>query len=180
MAWELEFMQWANERWGVPLLDRVIPWLTHLGSHIAVIFFVLLVWALARRRKVLGRLALLYGIESAVVYSIKFLVHRERPPFFRAMASRFTTSPGEILDPSFPSAHTVYAFMMATLLSARFPRYRALFYVAAGLTGWTRLYLGVHFPTDVVGGALLGYGITRLFLLKGGIPSFGNRDPSLF
>jgi len=91
---------------------------------------------------------------------------------------RFSKGPGEVLDPSFPSAHTLYAFMMATLLSARFPRYRVLFYIAAGLVGWTRVYLGVHFPTDVAAGALLGYGITRLFLFKMGIPSFGNRDPS--
>ena len=177
MAWELKFMEWANGWWASPFLDRVIPWLTHLGSHIAVIFFILLGWTLTRKGKVLGRLALLYGIQSAIVYGLKFLVYRHRPPFSHEMALRFSRGPGEILDPSFPSAHTLYAFMMATLLSARFPRYRALFYVAAGLIGWTRIYLGVHFPTDVAGGALLGYGITRLFLLGMDIPSFGGRRP---
>jgi len=168
-------MQWANGWWASPFPDRVIPWLTHFGSHVAVILFILFAWVLKRKGKVLGRLALLYGTQSAVVYGLKFLVHRQRPPFSHEMALRFSTSPGEVLDPSFPSAHTVYAFMMATLLSARFPRYRVVFYLVAGLVGWTRLYLGVHFPTDVAGGALLGYGITKLFLLKIGIPSFENR-----
>jgi membrane-associated phospholipid phosphatase len=56
--------------------------------------------------------------------------------------------------------------MMATLLATWFPRYRILFYIAAGFIGWTRIYLGLHFPTDVIAGGLLGYGITRLFLYR--------------
>jgi undecaprenyl-diphosphatase len=79
------------------------------------------------------------------------------------MASKLSKGPGEILDPSFPSGHAFYAFMMATVLSTWFPRYRIIFYIAAGFIGWTRIYLGVHFPTDVVVGGLLGYGMTRLF-----------------
>jgi undecaprenyl-diphosphatase len=80
------------------------------------------------------------------------------------MASKLSKGPGEILDPSFPSAHSAFAFMMATLLANQFPRYRVIFFVVAGLIGWTRIYLGLHYPTDVIAGALLGYGITKLFL----------------
>jgi undecaprenyl-diphosphatase len=81
------------------------------------------------------------------------------------MASKLSKGPGEILDPSFPSAHAAFSFMMAILLSTWFPRYRMIFFIIAGFIGWTRIYLGVHYPTDVVMGALLGYGITKLFLL---------------
>jgi len=80
------------------------------------------------------------------------------------MASKLSKGPGEILDPSFPSAHTAFAFMMAVLLSRWFPRYQFIFFIIAGLIGWTRIYLGLHYPTDVIAGALLGYGITKLFL----------------
>jgi undecaprenyl-diphosphatase len=52
--------------------------------------------------------------------------------------------------------------MMATLLSNWFPRYRILFFIVAAFIGWTRIYLGVHYPTDVIAGALLGYGITKV------------------
>jgi undecaprenyl-diphosphatase len=164
MEWELEFMKWANGWWSSPFLDQVIPWLTYLGSHFAVILFIILGWILTRKRKVLRHLVLLYAIQSAIIYGLKFLIKRERPLFFLDMASKLSKGPGEILDPSFPSAHAAYTFMMATLLGTWFPRYRFIFFVIAGFIGWTRIYLGLHYPTDVMVGGILGYGITRLFL----------------
>jgi undecaprenyl-diphosphatase len=80
------------------------------------------------------------------------------------MASKLSKGPGEILDPSFPSAHAAFSFMMATLLALWFPRYRVIFFIVAGFIGWTRIYLGLHYPTDVIVGALLGYGITRAYI----------------
>jgi membrane-associated phospholipid phosphatase len=53
---------------------------------------------------------------------------------------------------------------MATVLSIWFPRYRVAFYIIAGFIGWSRIYSGLHFPTDVVAGAIMGYGITKIFL----------------
>jgi len=164
MVWELKFMEWANGWWSSPVLDRVIPWVTHLGSHVVVVVFIILSWILTKKRRVLRRLALLYGIQSGILYGLKFLIQRQRPLYFLEMASKLSKGPGEILDPSFPSGHAVYAFMMATVLATWVPRYRVIFYIAAGFIGWTRIYLGVHFPTDVVVGGLLGYGITRLFI----------------
>ncbi|MGQ9646732.1 MAG: phosphatase PAP2 family protein [Thermodesulfobacteriota bacterium] len=164
MAWELRFMAWANAWWNSPFLDRVIPWVTHLGSHVAVIVFIISFFLLIRTRKALRYLLLLYGIQSGVVYGLKFLINRKRPFVFVETLSRLSHGPGEIIDPSFPSAHSLYAFMMATLLAARFPRYRIIFYMAAGFVGWTRIYLGLHFPTDVIAGGVLGYGITSLFM----------------
>jgi undecaprenyl-diphosphatase len=164
MAWELDFMRWGSGWWSTPVLDQVVPWLTYLGSHFAVILFIILTWILTKQKKVLRRLLLLYGIQSVVIYGLKFLVNRERPLFFLEMASKLSKGPGEILDPSFPSAHAAFSFMMATLLAHRFPRYRIVFYITAAFIGWTRIYLGVHYPTDVIAGALLGYGITKFFL----------------
>jgi undecaprenyl-diphosphatase len=134
MSWELDFMRWANGWWSSSVLDQILPWLTYLGSHFAVI------------------------------YSLKFLSQRQRPFLFLELASKFSKGPGEILDPSFPSAHAVFAFTMATLLAERFPRYRVIFLFGAAFIGWTRIYLSLHYPTDVIAGGLLGYGMTKLFM----------------
>jgi len=165
MDWELTFMQWANGWLSSPVLDHTLPWFTYLGSHFAVILFIILSWILTKQRKIFLHLVLLYAIQSAVTYGLKFLIQRERPLLFLDVSSKISKGLGEILDPSFPSAHTVFAFMMATILAYRFPRYGIFFFVFAGMIGWTRIYLGLHYPTDVIAGALLGYGITRLFLL---------------
>jgi undecaprenyl-diphosphatase len=166
MTWELRFMEWANGWWSSPVLDHLLPWLTYLGSHFAVILFIILSWILTKQRRVLRRLALLYAIQSGILYGLKFLIQRQRPLYFLEMASKLSKGPGEILDPSFPSGHALYAFMMATLLGHWFPRYRIIFFLLAGFIGWTRIYLGLHYPTDVIAGGLLGYGITRLFLYR--------------
>ncbi len=164
MIWELKFMEWANGWWSASILDQTLPWLTYLGSHLAVISFIILNWVLTKQRKILRPLLLLYVIQSVVLYGLKFLVKRERPLFFLEMASKLPISSGEILDPSFPSAHATFSFMMATLLANRFPRYRVIFFIGAAFIGWTRIYLGLHYPTDVIAGGLLGYGITKLYL----------------
>src|SRR4030042_5733250 len=117
MGWELKFIRWADRCWSTPVLDYVLPWLSYLGSHFAFILFIILSWIITKQRKVLRRLIFLYAIQSAVIYSLKFLIQRQRPFLFLEMASKLSKGPGEILDPSFPSAHAVFSFMMATLLT---------------------------------------------------------------
>jgi len=164
MTWELNFMKWANGWWSSPILDQILPWFTYLGSHFAVILFIILSWVITKKRQIFRRLVLLYAIESGVIYGLKYLIQRQRPFFFLDMASKLSKGPGEILDPSFPSAHATFSFMMATILSGWFPRYRIIFFVGAGFIGWTRIYLGLHYPTDVIAGAILGYGIARGYI----------------
>jgi undecaprenyl-diphosphatase len=59
-------------------------------------------------------------------------------------------------DPSFPSGHTTVAFACATVLSYFAPKLAPVLFLLALAIGFSRIYVGVHYPLDVLGGAALG------------------------
>lgn len=65
---------------------------------------------------------------------------------------------------SMPSGHTSAAFVFATLISYYFPAWGMFAYSWACLIGLSRILLGVHFPGDIIAGALLGYGCAEFAL----------------
>jgi undecaprenyl-diphosphatase len=65
---------------------------------------------------------------------------------------------------SFPSGHTATSFAGATALSLVYPRGAPAFYLLAAAIGYSRLYVGVHFPLDVVGGVVIGVATALLLL----------------
>lgn len=91
-----------------------------------------------------------------ITWSMKKGVGRERPavndPAFVAVL--------DLHNNSFPSGHTSEAFSMATSLSMKYPKWYVIVpaFAYAGYTGYSRLYLGVHYPTDVLAGAIVGSG----------------------
>lgn len=101
-------------------------------------------------------------------YFIKFLIARPRPS--ELIGAVVLTNPGNY---SFPSTHATIAWAMAYLLSREEPRLTFWFYLLAVLISLSRIYLGVHYPLDVVGGAILGVGVGYLsvwierFLVRG-------------
>ena len=60
---------------------------------------------------------------------------------------------------SFPSGHATVAFACATVLALAVPRLRVPFFVLAALIAFSRVYVGVHYPFDVLAGAVLGVGL---------------------
>lgn len=98
-----------------------------------------------------------FGVTSIFTYSLKYAVDRKRP---------YDAYPDDIIayssenSASFPSGHTSIAFSTATSLSLAYPKWYVIApsYVWACSVGYSRMNLGVHYPSDVLAGALLGAG----------------------
>lgn len=95
-------------------------------------------------------------IASGIASALKYSVNRPRP--FVTYPDIQKISPAG--SPSFPSGHTSSAFALATSLTLQFPKWyvAAPAYVWAGTVGYSRMHLGVHYPSDVLAGALVGAG----------------------
>ncbi|MGD0710348.1 MAG: phosphatase PAP2 family protein [Bacteroidales bacterium] len=99
---------------------------------------------------------------ASVVFSmtiasiVKYSVNRPRPFVKYSFIEKETKGGG----PSFPSGHSSDAFSLATSLSIAFPRWYVIIpsYLWAGAVGYSRMDLGVHYPSDVLAGAMIGAG----------------------
>jgi membrane-associated phospholipid phosphatase len=136
-------------------LDRIMLGYTQLGSGIAALGITLVLYVVNERllsyKFILGTVALWLVVEL-----LKFLVHRSRP-FMRVTQARIVGY--RAIGQSFPSGHTSQAFFMATLITQHFHSsvwVVFLMYAAALLVGMTRMYVGAHYPRDVLAGAILG------------------------
>jgi len=121
----------------------------------------LLYWNEGVESLLLQAILLAFLIERPIYFALKNSLRRNRP---EAAIQNFRS----IITPSdkfsFPSGHTSAAFMMATLLGYYLPALMPLLYCWAALVGFSRVVLGVHFPTDTLVGAILGIS-TALFSL---------------
>lgn len=135
-------------------LDPLFVALSRIGS-LALVWLVLavvgaVVW---RRPSVLAWVVIAVFSSDLIALVLKRITDRPRPSVTYAEPEALVRTP---LDHSFPSGHAATSFAAATLF-ARFDRRAAvpLFALAAAIA-WSRVYVGVHYPLDVLGGAVLG------------------------
>jgi len=114
-----------------------------------------------RNTRIMRRVAPVLWLASATVeFPLKSLFRRKRPYVQLAQAVLVGAPPRRH---SFPSGHAASAFAGAWLLSKHYPRWRSVFYTLAFLVAFCRIYLGVHYPSDVVAGGAVGVGLAAFY-----------------
>lgn len=132
-----------------PVLIEVVMEFTELGSVTAAIVFLIGFWVAGERdTALLGTVSV--GLAGATTWTLKQGIGRPRPEAVtEAVASTVSSA-------SFPSGHTTVAFALATVVAAQYPRLRAYLYTLAVGVGLSRVYLYLHYLSDVVAGAIIG------------------------
>jgi YegS/Rv2252/BmrU family lipid kinase len=105
------------------------------------------------RRALMQVVPPLWFATMTVEYPIKYYFRRRRPFVDIVQAIAVGRKPGTY---SFPSGHSAAAFAGAWLLRRHYSRFAPLWYAIAGLVGFSRIYLGAHYPGDVLSGAIVG------------------------
>ncbi|MCI8599936.1 MAG: phosphatase PAP2 family protein [Lachnospiraceae bacterium] len=156
MNWEGGFLLFLQEHVRNPLLDNVMRFVTSLGDagFIAIIACIVLL-GIRRYRRVGVKASLSLILDFVVVnVLLKNLVARARP--YQALKGLLLLVE-EATDYSFPSGHSGACFAVASVMFLCLPRKVGVPAIGmAALIAFSRLYVGIHYPTDVLGGILIG------------------------
>ncbi len=161
---DLRILDFIQSHMKCEFLDKVLPPITHLGD--AGIFWILLglvcLFSIKTRKmglQVLASLALGYIIGNLI---LKNVIARERP---YTLNTNIVLLIKEQLDYSFPSGHTLASFSAAITIFFYKKKWGVAALVLASLIAFSRMYLYVHFPTDILGAILLAMFVT--FTIRG-------------
>ncbi len=156
LEWDASILLWIQENMRTDLMTTIMKAITRLGdagSLWVVLSIVLLV--INKTRKVGAASAVSLILTFVVVnVGIKNLVARTRP---YEVIDGLVSLVGKQSDFSFPSGHSAHAFAVGVVILIMMPRKIGVpIFVISVLMAFSRLYVGVHYPTDVIAGAFLG------------------------
>lgn len=169
---DTSLLEWINHnRWHIA--DPFLLLVTNTTAYVAILIAltVLVVGFVRKWDEVKWKgyqLVSAYIANAIVVSAMKHLVNRERPFVHNPLIEKLTSGG----SPSFPSGHTADAFVIAMSVALIGTRrwIVAAVWIWACLVGYTRMALGVHYPSDVIGSLLIGsvnaYWVHLFFLRK--------------
>ncbi len=150
---------WGDKRVIPNRLFRLISWSANGWLYPFLGIYVYLTVNSTIGKPFLLSAAIAFPLERLLYHLIKQSMKRDRP-FERIVDVEFRVRPPDRF--SFPSGHTASAFLIMTLLASFFPVLQVPTFLWAATVGIARVYLGVHYPTDVLAGAILGIVTARI------------------
>jgi membrane-associated phospholipid phosphatase len=145
-----------------PVVTPAMKGLTYAGAA-AIVWIVIAAVVAVRQRRPLVLVVLVVAERVSAVTDgiVKNAIGRRRPPLADPRVHPLIPLPH---DPSMPSGHAMMAFTGAVFLAAVVPRWRWALVALAVAISLSRVYLGVHYPSDVLVGAALGAAIGAAFI----------------
>lgn len=156
---EESILLWIQNNMRNEIATPIFVAITTLGNGGFIWIIGSLLLLISKQTRRIGILSLIALIFSVLIDNIllKNLVARTRP---YEVIPQLTSLIGVQNDFSFPSGHTGSSFAAAVVMCLELPKkYGIMALCLAFLIGFSRLYVGVHYPSDVIAGALLGTGI---------------------
>lgn len=148
----------AIQKLSTPGIDKFMVTITSLGNMSIIWIAFIIIFLSTREYKTMGKVMVLGFILNLIIVNLllKNIFARVRPFDFVNYADLLIPA---LKDGSFPSGHTSYAFTIFTiaLFMAKKKSLKVLTGILAVLIAFSRLYLYVHFPTDVIGGSIIGF-----------------------
>ena len=154
--WESNIVLFVQENLRFDWLNPIMKFITSLGDEGILPIAVIILFLLFKKTRKVGITAgVSLALEAILInLTIKKLVGRTRPYVVNEAIEYITKRPS---DNSFPSGHTGCVFAVASVLFFMMPKKIGIpAMVIASLVGISRLYVGVHYPTDIIGGFIIG------------------------
>jgi len=160
MNWEFSFLYFLQELHH-PVLDKIMLFITSLGNEglLCIGIAVVMLFFKKYRKCAIGIGLSLLLMEITGNLILKELIQRDRPCWIDPTVELLLKAPSSY---SFPSGHTFAGFAASVSIFLNHKKEGIAAIIVASLIAFSRMYLFVHFPTDILGGMVFGTGIAVL------------------
>lgn len=159
----VEILDFINNNLHSPIMDKVMVAITSLGNGGLIWILISLGLMITPKYRKVGIMAICALILTTIIGEgiLKHLVRRPRPFTSLSDIELLITAPTSY---SFPSGHTGSSFAVAGVIGSKIKKSRFYVFSLAILIAFSRMYLYVHYPGDVIGGIILGLFSSQIVL----------------